>query len=184
MSVSISRIYSQNTPSNAISITESFRYADFLYMVAPDEPDGIEIEIDATVIVEIDSFTKRSIALESFELTTTELLCLPVECQRSELLTTVCLSSSASVFLEIYAVSTTDDDLQEIKTKLNLILLQNIGVIANQIGQNAAIGLLAGGIGVALSPITAGASLALGPAVAAPLSVPTATLGLLLLPGV
>lgn len=153
-------------------------------MVAPDEAEGIEIEIDATVVVQIDALTRRSISLDSFQLTTTELLCLPYECQKSELLTTLCLSSSASVFLEIYAVSTTDDDLEEIKTKLNIILFQNAGVIANQIGQNAAIGLLAGGIGAALAPVTAGASLALGPAVATPLAIPTATLSLLLLPGV
>lgn len=189
------QIWSNFTNPNQIDQTQNFSGCDFLILnalsVATDN-----YEIAASVVVDVVADTRylggfidspqvtlgsKEIPLDISYFDTAVIVPLPTEATRSDCQCHVCFATSYAVNIEVFAVSKKvlcdcQPALDKIQSDLDFLKAVNSAIAINQLAQDVAVLALATGVGAALAPYTAGGSLAIPPAVAAPLSPGTAAL--------
>lgn len=168
MPITITEIFNGPLQDNTPSISNSFNNSDFLYLVSPEVGDYLQtdeyLEINAALVLEVQVGTKRLITLEE-TISTRDLYPIPKQ-YKNCLDMQVCLLPTDGFQANLYAVKCDEpcsckEDLEDIKNKLNLILIAEAATIANQIAQDIALATYFSSIGVLLSPFTGGASLAI-----------------------
>ncbi len=180
-----------NRATNPAQIDESdwFSGADFL-VINPIGYGADNFEIAAVLTIEAVadtsylggyvevpqvSFGEKEIPLGIDYLDSAVILPLPDEVTRSQCRCKVCLSTSYSVRLEIYALSRKSlcdckAELDRIQGHLNYLKVINTAIGINQIAQDAVLLGLSTVVGAGLALPTGGSSLALPPASAAALT--------------
>jgi hypothetical protein len=194
------QIFSGFTNPNIINQTIAFTGCDYLIINALGI-GGDQLEIAAalqiSVVADLDLLNgaiqvpqvdlgEKELPLDLPFFDTATVIPLPLEATRSNCECKLCLSTSYSVNIEIYSVSKKSlcdcqTELKEIKDIVEFIRLLNAGIAINQLGQNVAVLAIASTVGVALSPLTGGASLALGAATAQALGAGTSAITPLLI---
>ncbi|MBW4619316.1 MAG: hypothetical protein KME17_08150 [Cyanosarcina radialis HA8281-LM2] len=203
----VTEIFNGFTSADGLTQTKEFAGADFLVFSVPNlQPDeGYELAAQLTVKVEdttklgglfpvVTDYGIREINLDREFVDTQEVIIIPTEFRQKELPMWLTLATVQQIEMQIYAVAIAksccqrvEDRVNQIKGDLDFLKIVNTGIIANQLVQDVALQTLSTGIGAALAPYTAGASLALPAATGAEL-VPaigalTTLTSTLLLPG-
>lgn len=166
--------------------------------------NNLELEFDAYLNIYISNVETRKINLTNLReiniLDTIDFIPISMEYAFSGLDMSITIVSDISINIEVYILipdCLCKTEIDEIQNQLDSIeLKQNIqlaaqaaqaaatlAIGANQLAQNASLVALASGVAIAFSPYTGGASLAIAPAVAAPLGLGSSVLlgaGLLL----
>lgn len=117
------RIYNGLLSTAQANVSDTFRDATFLYLVAPDITE--QFEIDCFLNIGVSIFNKRLIRLENLNVMNTELCTpIPLEYRFSGMDMNLVMYPSEGINLEAYAVSTGccgQADLDDIKTRLTRI---------------------------------------------------------------
>lgn len=183
----------------------SLRFQKATGIYIQNRGNSLELEFDAYLNIYISNVETRKINITNLRelniLDTIDFIPIPIEYAFSGLDMSITIVSDISINIDVYVLipdCLCKNELEDIQNQLDSIeLKQNIqlaaqatqtvatlAIGANQLAQNASLVALASGLAVAFSPYTGGASLAIAPAVAAPLGLgSTALLGAgLLLP--
>lgn len=183
-------IFKGTASTTSFNDSDPFYDAIALYIVNPTNIDEIEVEI--FIQFEVTPTSNRLIKIfEGYILDTETLIRLPYELRNSLEKKYLVILPSENIELEVWAIYDDQPSLLEIETKVNdiksqltRIEIEQVAIGYNQLGQNTAIELISTTLGVGLATVTGGTSLALPGAVTGVLAQPTATLAPLLLPGI
>jgi hypothetical protein len=197
-------VYDGSLTPNLIATTNDFTHARFLIFDTPNLPDSQGVEIGFVLAVKL-PVIGRTIAkdvelpLEVSKgiLSSFGIVYIPTEYSEAGYSMYCAFNSAIAIdSFRVYALvesctlkkacDTSEECLTRIKQLQTQAAIESVvdaALVTNQLAQNAAILALGSGIGAALSPYTAGASLALPPAVATPLLPGTSALTLLALVG-
>lgn len=134
----IEEIYSGNLTANAQNNSAFFSGAEFLFIKSSDHPDwsvsGDFTEIDFDLLITVQPNIKRRIPLGVYA-STREVIAIPKEFTRSELLMEVVMQASFTANIQLFAVRTfepvtlpeIDEQIKVLKALIDIILL-NLGV--------------------------------------------------------
>lgn len=168
------QVYNGATNSNGLTVTNQFSKSSFLYFIAPDTTD--DYEIDCFLQLELGSEVKR-IPLETIALKTNNVITIPAEYRNCGLPQRLAMITDEVVTIEAYSVECFccgQEELQEILNRLAIADFKDNLTLTNQLLQDYAISALAGSLGAALAPVTAGLSAAI-PASVLPVLAPAQT---------
>ncbi len=154
------RIFNGVPSTNSLNSTDSFSRGVGFYIVAPDST--FELEIDLWLQIRLTPSNQRLVPLlTGYKITTEEFVIIPAELKNISEETYLAFTTDIQENLEVWVIEDDTITLQEISGKLDIIDDKLSAVVRSQLGQNQALQLISGTLGLGLSVPTSGASLTL-----------------------
>lgn len=164
----ITKVFAGDLAGASIKLSDNIGNASAIYITAPNEFYDVEIDIWLQIYLP-EGVRRIRLTDDVQEIDTETLIFIPSEYQFLNVNKNIAIYSDGNIFIECYAVTQEENVntsiIKQIQQKLAEVQEFNNILALNQTGQNAALIAIAGGVGVAASVITGGASLALPGAV-------------------